>query len=420
MITRGAGGGGRQRIRLGGEFARLWTASALTNVADGVTLAAGPLLVSSLTDDPVLIGSAVFVTQLPWLLFSLISGAYVDRLDRRRLLVVVNLVRGAVVTGLAATIATGTVSVPIIYAAFFLIGTSETLADNASNAMLPTLVSVAALPKANARLVAVQMGVNQFVGPPLGASLFALAATIPFGLNAAAFTLAAVVLGTLPRRAGTPAPVQRRPLWTEIREGAQWMWRNRVLRMISVTLCGMNLTLFSTLAIFVVYAQQRLGLGEIGYGVLLATMAVGGIIGAGLVSRLRARLADSVLLRAGLVLETLTHVVLALVTEPWVAAMTLVIFGMHNGVWDVVSVSWRQRIVPDALRGRANSVHMLFGVGGAALGSLAGGPIVKAFGVTAPFWTAAALMAVLTVVAWRAFGRHLVDDVAPAPAEQRA
>ncbi|GAA1212945.1 MFS transporter [Prauserella alba] len=414
MITRGVRGGGRQRIRLGGEFARLWTASALTNIADGVALAAGPLLVSSLTDDPVLIGSAVFVQQLPWLLFSLISGAYVDRLDRRRLLIAVNLVRGGVVAGLTATIATGTVSVPIVYAAFFLIGTSETLADNASNAVLPTVVSTEALPKANARLVAVQMGVNQFVGPPLGASLFALAATIPFGLNAAAFALAAVVLGTLPRRAGAATRARRRPLWTDIREGAQWMWGNRVLRMISVTLCGMNLTLFATLAIFVVYVRERLGLGEVGYGVLLATMAVGGIAGAGLVSPLRARLADSVLLRTGLILETLTHVSLALVTEPWMAAVTLVIFGMHNGVWDVVSVSWRQRIVPDDLRGRANSVHMLFGVGGAALGSLAGGPIVKAFGVTAPFWTAATLMAVLSLLAWRAFGRHLVDDAASA------
>lgn len=411
MATRGARGGGR--IRLGGGFARLWTASALTNVADGVALAAGPLLVSSLTDDPVLIGSAVFVQQLPWLLFSLISGAYVDRMDRRRLLVGVNLVRGAVVAGLTATIATGAVSVPIVYAAFFLLGTCETLADNASNAMLPSVVTTEALPKANARLVAVHMGVNQFVGPPLGASLFALAAAIPFGLNAAAFALAAAVLAALPRRTGAP-PARNHPLWTDIREGTRWMWGNRVLRMISVTLCGMNITLFAVLAIFVVYAQERLGLGDVGYGALLAAMAVGGIVGAGLVGPLRRRLADSVLLRAGLVLETLTHVALALVTEPWLAAVTLVIFGLHSSVWSVVSLSWRQRIVPEDLRGRANSVHMLFGVGGAALGSLAGGPIVKAFGITAPFAAAASLMAVLTFVAWRAFGRHLVDDASPA------
>lgn len=395
------------RPRLGGGFARLWTASLFTNVADGLALAAAPLLVASLTDDPVLVGGAVFAQQLPWLLFSLISGVYVDRLDRRRLLVVVNLLRGLVVGGLTVSIFSGVVTVGLVYVAFFLLGTAETLADNAASAVLPSLVDAEALPAANARLTVVHLGVDQFVGPPLGAALFAVGAGLPFGVNAAAFALAAVVLGTLPRT--LPAAAQRRPLWTEVREGLHWMWVHRVLRTLAVTLGLMNVTLLAAFAVLVLYARERLGLADVGYGLLLAAMAAGGLLGAAAVGPLRARFTDSVLLRTGLVVETATHVALATVTVPWLAAATLVVFGLHSSIWGIVSTTWRQRVVPEPLRGRVNSVHLLFSAGGAALGSLVGGPLAATFGITAPFWCSAVAMAVLTLRAWRSFGRRLVE-----------
>jgi MFS family permease len=89
--------------RLGPDFRRLWTANAVSNLGDGVTLVAGPLLVASLTADPTAIAAAVLAQQLPWLLFSLVSGALVDRLDRRRLIVTVNLARAVVLAALAAS-----------------------------------------------------------------------------------------------------------------------------------------------------------------------------------------------------------------------------------------------------------------------------------------------------------------------------
>ncbi|ROP33786.1 transmembrane secretion effector [Couchioplanes caeruleus] len=140
--------------RLGADFTRLWTASAVSNLGDGVTMAAGPLLVASVTDDPAAIAGAVFVQQLPWLLFALISGAYVDRLDRRLLVVAVNLVRAVALAALAVTIATETVTVAAIYAVLFLLGTGETLADTAMGALLPSVVAPEQLPGANARLYA--------------------------------------------------------------------------------------------------------------------------------------------------------------------------------------------------------------------------------------------------------------------------
>jgi Na+/melibiose symporter-like transporter len=167
---------------LGGDFAKLWTANAVSNLGDGVTGVAAPLLMASLTGDPALVAGAVLAQQLPWLLLSLPSGAYVDRLDRRRLLVAVNLLRGAALAGLAVTVWDGAVSVPVVYTALFLLGVGGTLADNASFALLPAIVPADRLPRANARLMAGYLVANQLAGGPLGAWLFVVAAALPSGL----------------------------------------------------------------------------------------------------------------------------------------------------------------------------------------------------------------------------------------------
>ena len=390
--------------RLGRGFGPLWAASAVSNVGDGIVLAAGPLLVASLTDDPALIAGAAFAQQLPWLLFSLISGAYVDRLDRRRLVLAVNLVRAAVLTALTVAVATGAGTVPLIYLAFFVLGTAETLADNASITLLSTVVPAKALPSANARLMGTQILANQMVGPPLGAWLFVAAAALPFGANAATFLVAAGLISLLPRQVGRSAePVERRRLRTEIAEGVRWLWHHRVLRMLAVSLALMNVTLFGALSILVLYARDRLGLSEVGYGVLLACSSVGGLAGSVVAGPLERRFGASLLLRVGLMVETATHLVFALTRIPWVAAATFTVFGLHAVVWGVVTLSIRQRVVPGRLLGRVNSVYYLFSIGGAALGALSGGLLARYFGITAPFWTAFGLMVGLTVVAWRLF-----------------
>ncbi|RZQ64950.1 MFS transporter [Amycolatopsis suaedae] len=394
--------------KLGRDFTKFWTANAATNIGDGVALAAGPLLMASLTDDPRLVAGAVFVQQLPWLLFSLISGVYVDRLDRRKLLVLVNLFRGVVITGLAVAVWSGNATVWVAYLAFFLVGTAETLVDNAAGAILPSLVPDAALPKANARLVALNQVANHFVAPPLGAALFALAAAVPFGVNAVGFVVAALLLATVRGGARTVEERPRRPMLTEIGEGLRYLARHRVLRMLALSICLMNVTLMAAFAILVLYAQQRLGLNEIGFGLLLTAMATGGLLGAGAATWLRGRFSDSALLRVGLIIETGTHVLLAIAETAWLAVPTMVVFGFHGALWGVVGMTWRQRVVPEHLRGRVNSVYLLFSVGGAALGSLVSGPIAAGYGITAPFWLSACVMAVVTAVAWRAFGRHLL------------
>jgi hypothetical protein len=225
---------------LGGDFAKLWTANAVSNLGDGVTRVAAPLLMASLTGDPALVAGAAFAQQLPWLLFSLPGGAYVDRLDRRRLLVAVNLLRGVVLAGLAVTVWTATVSVPVVYAALFLLGTGETLADNASFALLPAMVPTAGLARANARLMAGYLVGNQLAGGPLGAWLFVVAPALPFGFDAASFAAGAGLIAALRPRpavaAAAAASGRPRALRADIAEGVRWLWRQRTLRLLAVCL----------------------------------------------------------------------------------------------------------------------------------------------------------------------------------------
>ena len=394
--------------RLGADFTKLWTASAVSNIGDGVTMAAGPLLVASITTDPALVAGAVFVQQLPWLLFSLISGAYVDRLDRRRLVVIVNTLRAVALTALTVAVATDNVTVAVVYAVFFLLGTGETLADTASGAFLPAIVAPDRLATANARLMATFTIANQFVAKPLGAWLFVIAAAAPFGVNALTFAVAAALVATI-RPIPTAPSAPRTSLHTDIAEGIRWLWHHHLLRTLAISMGLGNVVFCSAFAVFVLYTRQRLGLSDVGYGFLLTTFAIGGLLGTTLAPRLQAIFGASTLLRAGLIVEAVTHATLAITTTPLIAAGILIIFGIHTMVWGVIVVTLRQRVVPQNLLGRVGSVYSLLDLGGAALGSLLGGVLARTWGVTTPFWIAATAMALIAAAAWRPLRQASAD-----------
>lgn len=389
----------------GPGFARLWAASAATNLGDGALLAAGPLLVASVSPQPLAVGGALAAQQLPWLLFALASGAVVDSVDRRRLLAVVNATRAAVLVLLAGSVALSLVSLPDVYLALFLLGTGETLADTAAGALLVRVVHRDHLGRANARLFATFTVGNQLLGPPLGALLFVASPAAPFGLHAASFTVAAVLLARrhLSRAQHTPETVagEGRGLREQIAEGLRWLWRHRGLPELTVCIAVMNVTFMAAFATWVLYARERLGLDTTQYGLLLTAGAVGGLAGSGTYGVLERRVGRVVLVRAGLLVEAATHLVLALTPRPAVVYLTMAVFGVHAVVWGTVATTVRQRTVPDALQGRVGNVYLCASLGGASLGALLGGGIAQALGLTAPFWIAAGGVAVLAVLIWR-------------------
>ncbi len=399
---------------LRGDFRFLWASAASSNIGDGVLLAAGPLLIASITDSPLAVGMAVFAQQLPWLLFSLLSGAVVDRVDRRLLLVVVDALRAVVIAVLAVAVLVGYDPLWLFYTVLFLLGTGETLADNAFGALIATTVPRHALGDANARLFPTFTLANQLVGPPVGAFLFVAAVWAPFGLAAVVVLLATVLASRMARRPApdTPTPPVRpgiRGVVHDVHEGLVWLWRHDGVRTLALTILVMNITFFGAFATWVLYTRERLGLNETQFGLILAVSALGGFIGPLVYSVLHHRVGAVWLLRVGLVIETCTHLVLALTRSPWVAAAVMLLFGVHGMVWGIVSTTVRQQATPPPLLGRVNSVYLLASVGGAAIGALLGSLVAQGFGLTAPFWAAFVLMIVVTAAAWRPFGHVVVE-----------
>jgi predicted MFS family arabinose efflux permease len=258
---------------------------------------------------------------------------------------------------------------------------------------------------ANARLMATFTIGNQFVAKPLGASLFAVAAALPFGVDALTFVVAAVLVAAM--RPAPKEPVRPRgDLRADIAEGVRGLWSHRLLRTLALSMGVGNVALCGAFAAFILYARERLGLTDVGYGFLLTTFAVGGVLGTAVAGRLQTSFGAGRMLRAGLVVEVLTHLTLAITRQPWVAATILTVFGVHTMVWGVIVTTLRQRAVPDRLLGRVNGAYALFDAGGASLGLLLGGVLARAFGITTPFWLAGAAMTLVTVAAWRPLRDH--------------
>ena len=379
-------------------------------MGDGIALAAGPLLVASQTRDPLLVSMAVLSQQLPNLLFGIPAGAIADRVDRRRIIAGVNLARGAVLAVLAATIAAGAVDIAIVLLALFILGTAEAFADVASHSLPPQVVARDDLGIANARLTGGFLLTNQLIGPPIGAFLFSAGMALPFAANAACFALGAWlvtrVVTDLAESAAARAG-ERRHLVEEMVEGVRWLVAHPPMRTLALTIVAFNVTYGAAWSVLVLYAGERLGMDAVGFGLLTTAMAIGGIVGTASYGRLERRFSLADIMRVGLLIETGTHVVLALTTSPVIALATMVVFGGHAFVWGTTSTVVRQRAVPDELLGRVTGVYTVGVIGGMVVGTPIGGLLARTFGITAPFWFGFIGSAILVVILWREFS-HIV------------
>jgi MFS family permease len=399
--------------RLGQSFRWLLASSVITNIGDGIALAAGPLLVAAQTRDPLLVSMAVLSQQLPNLLFGLPAGAIADRIDRRRIIAVVNIGRGVVLAVLAATIAGGAANIAVVLLALFILGTAEIFADVAGQSLPPQVVDRGDLGIANARLMSAYLLANQLVGPPIGAFLFSVGMALPFAANAACFGLGAVLVTRVVIDCAQTAqpPGEGRHLVREMVEGVRWLVAHPPMRTLALTIVAFNVTFGAAWSVLVLYASERLGMDAVGFGLLTTAMAIGGIIGTASYGRLERRFALGDIMRVGLLIETGTHLVLALTTLPAVALGTMVVFGAHAFVWGTTSTVVRQRAVPDELMGRVTGVYTVGVIGGMVVGTPIGGLLARSYGITAPFWFGFIGSALLVTILWRQFD-HITHDSA--------
>jgi MFS family permease len=406
--------------RVGGglpsAYWKLWLASAGSNLADGMFWIALPLLAVRLTDSPGLVAGVVVASRLPWLLFALVAGALADRLDRRRTMVLVNLFRGGVLGALALAVFADLATLPLLYVVAFVLGVAETLFDTSAQSIMPSLVEPDRLSRANGRLYAVELTMNQFVGPPVGGFLAALAIGLAFGAGAAAYLLAAASLFTI---AGSFRPVREGPptrMHHEIAEGLRYLFGHSLLRVLAVMVGLSNLASSAAFSVFVLYAVRPgpIGLDEVGFGLLITALAIGNVVGSFFVERLERRLGRANLLAISMTGFTATILAPALTTSAPAIAAIWIVGGIIGISWNVVTVSLRQRIVPDRLLGRVNASYRLLAWGtmpvGAALGGLAG----EVFGVRSVFLIFGALGLLLLL------GRFVITDRAIEAAELAA
>jgi len=372
----------------------------VSNLGDGIAVAAGPLLVAAQTGNPLLVALAGLLQRLPWLLFGLYAGVAADRHDRRLIVVAVNVARTVVLAVLALSIATHVVSVVIVLAAMFLLGTAETFADITTGTVLPMLVDKPDLGIANARINVGLITLNQLVGPPLGAFLFAAGMVWPSIAQAitcagGAVLMSRIALGAVDRS------VARSHVRAEIAEGVRWLWHHPPIRTLTLTVVFFNITFGAAISVLVLYAERRLDAGPVAYGLLASASAVGGVIGSASYGWLERHLGMANIMRAGLIIETLTHLTLATTQTLWVAMAIFVVFGVHEAAWGTTVTTVRQRAVPTELQGRIGGVYMVALQGALVVGAAVGGVLAQIWGVTAPFWFAFVGSAVILMLIWR-------------------
>ncbi|MEM8870766.1 MAG: MFS transporter [Pseudomonadota bacterium] len=392
------------------NYVRLIGASGATNLSDGIASVAFPWLATLLTRDPFLIGLVAFFGRLPWLLLAVPAGVVTDRSDRRNLIVQADCFRLVLALGVVGLILllpdtpTPENVAPFILAlsalAFFL-GCAEVLRDNAAQTLMPSLVPKADLEKANGQLWSVETILGSFVGPPLAGVLIALSVPAPFLVNATAFALAALLVWfiVLPPRVAPP----KRSWRIEIMEGLNWLWQRPFLRRLALSLGVINGLSTLALVVLVLIAQERLGLSASGFGLLLSAGAAGGVLGGFVCPKIVTLIGAQRSLTLSLGLIPVPLFVIGVASNAFVVGTALFFQTLIAVLWNVVTVSYRQRAIPDELLGRVNSVYRFFGWGTISVGALLGGftvslaePIVgRDLALASPFLIAAAGTGVL-------------------------
>lgn len=385
---------------LGPAYQRLWWATALSNLGDGIRAAALPLLAAALTKDPVAVAGVAIAGQSPWLIFGLFAGGVVDRFDRRRLTVLVDVARVTLLVALVVALSLGIAGIAMVYAVAFFCGIGETLRDTATVTLLPPLVNDADLDRANGGLVNAEVAGNELVGPPIGGYLFGVAMVLPFAINGGTLALAAALIFSLPNIfTPKPRPAARKgQIWRDTLEGLRWLTRHRHLRLLLI-LAGLFALMDSAwFAILVLYVPQILGLPEWGYGVLLGVGAIGGLAGGYFAARITRSIGSTAALTTCLASAALGQLMLGVTTSAIVAASGLALTSAAFGVWAVVARTLRQRLTPPELLGRVSSASMTVGMGAAPLGALIGGLLAAQWGLTAPILAGVPVLAACALI----------------------
>ena len=384
--------------KLGSSYWRLWTATAISNLGDGISGVAYPWVASAVTRSPLLIAAAGFASRLPWLIFTLHAGVITDRFDRRKLIIAMDTIRGVLTLIVGAIVLLNKDSLPslndlssitdletnwplyiTLVITAFLFGLAEVLRDNSAQTLMPSVVDAENLEKAHGRMWSAESLTNSFIGPPLGSLLIGIAIYLPFFVDAGTFFVAVALIASI---SGSFKPVEEKPrekinFKAEIKEGYRWLWAHDLLRPMAIILGALNLVGTMVAATFILYTQEVLNTSVFVFAVLGTAGAVGGIAGGLIAPKISEKIGSGPSLWLSLAMGPIGAVIIG-TSNSWHVVWVVLLFQSFLSVlWNTITVSLRQSIIPTYLLGRVNSVYRFFGWGSIPIGMFLGGAIVS-------------------------------------------
>jgi len=427
------------KTKLGASYWKLWSATGISNLGDGITSIAYPWLASAVTRSPLLIALSAVVSRLPWLIFTLHAGVITDRFNRKRIIVAMDSVRGLLTIAVGIFVYLERDSLPslnelasltnvqtnytlytVILVTAFLFGLAEVLRDNSAQTLMPAVVKDKDLEKANGRMWSAESLTNSFIGPPLGSFIIAIAIFLPFFVDAATFFVAAALIASMKPTVKSFAPEAKTgPInfKAEIKEGFSWLWSHTLLRPMAIILGLLNGIASLTGAVFILFAQEVLNTTVFIFAVLGTAAAVGGILGGLLAPRISERIGRGRSLAITLFVEPLGFLLIGFASQWYIVWILVAMEAFTAVLWNVVTVSLRQSLIPTHLLGRVNSVYRLFAWGTIPIGTLFGGGLVailegpfgREMAFRSVYFVAAALGFLLFIYAIRVLTTEAID-----------
>jgi MFS family permease len=387
------------KSKLGASYWKLWSATATSNLGDGIAAVAYPWLASAVTRSPFLIALSAVVSRLPWLIFTLHAGVITDRFNRKKIIVAMDFLRGLLAICIGTVVFLESDSLPslseltsitsletnytlyfVILITAFLFGLAEVLRDNSAQTLMPAVVEEKDLEKANGRMWSAESLTNSFIGPPLGSLVIGVAIFLPFFIDAVTFFIAAALIAAMKPTVRSFAPEAKSgPInfRAEIKEGFAWLWAHSLLRPMAIILGLINGIAALSGAIFILFAQEVLNTTVFIFAILGTAGAVGGILGGLLGPKVSEKVGSGRALAIALFVMPAATLIIGLLSQWYLVWIVVAIETFVSVLWNIVTVSLRQSLIPSHLLGRVNSVYRFFAWGTIPIGTLLGGAIVS-------------------------------------------
>jgi len=393
-----------QREQLGRDFRFVWLSILVSSSGDGMFVTAFPLLAAILTRDPVLIAGITISTRLPWLLFSIFTGAIADRMDRRKLMIGADVVRMVIVGALGASILLDAVAIWQLYVCAFLLGICETLHVNAAQAFIPAIVRQDQLLPANARFASAQIVSTQFIGPPLGVAMFNAAHALPFVADAITFAGSAGLIASIPDEHAVEKPTTK--FRDDVLDGLRYLRDHKALRRLTEILAFVNFFYFAAISLLVLYNDDILGGNRLTFTALSVSAAVGTVISRFFIQRLVDSRGTTTTMVISMWLWAIATTVMALTSNSSIAIASNAVLGIGTGLWLSLNTTLRQQLTPSRMLGRMNAASRTVSWGIVPFGAAFGGISARFLGLRGPF-----ILSAISMVGCAIIGRRLLRPV---------